>query len=81
MDHSHCGADLWNAFVRAHAEAQLAGAPEIQMDYFTRAVESLLGQGKRLDSSLLKLDEGHWMRAVEDSGYVAAQRSVISPIE
>jgi len=72
MDHSHCGADLWNAFVRAHAEAQLAGAPEIQMDYFTRAVESLLGQGKRLDSSLLKLDEGHWMRAVEDSGYVAA---------
>ena len=76
-----CGADLWNAFVRAHAEAQLAGAPEIQMDYFTRAVESLLGQGKRLDSSLLKLDEGHWMRAVEESGYVAAQRSVISPIE
>jgi hypothetical protein len=76
-----CGADLWNAFVRAHAEAQLVGAPEIQMDYFTRAVESLLGQGKRFDSSLLKLDEGHWMRAVEDSGYVAAQRSVISPIE
>jgi hypothetical protein len=51
------------------------------MDYFTRAVESLLGQGKRIDSSLLKLDEGHWMRAVEDSGYVAAQRSVISPVE
>jgi hypothetical protein len=75
-----CGADLWNAFVRAHAEAQLPGAPEIQMDYFTRAVESLLGQGKRFDSSLLKLDEGHWMRAVEESGYVAAQRSVISPI-
>jgi len=44
-------------------------------------VESLLGQGKRFDSSLLKLDKGHWMRAVEDSGYVAAQRSVISPIE
>jgi hypothetical protein len=76
-----CGADLWNAFVRAHAEAQLSGAPEIQMDYFTRAVESLLGQGGRFDSSLLKLDEGHWTRAVEESGYVAAQRSVISPIE
>jgi len=43
--------------------------------------KSLLGQGKRVDSSLLKLDEGHWMRAVEDSGYVAAQRSFISPIE
>ncbi len=59
-----CGADLWNAFVRAHAEAQLSGAPEIQVDYFTRAVESLLGQGDRFDSSLLKLDEVHWTRAV-----------------
>jgi hypothetical protein len=75
-----CGADLWNAFVRAHAEAQLCGAPEIQMDYFTRAVESLLGQGGRFDSSLLKLDEVHWTRAVEESGYVAAQRSVIAAI-
>jgi hypothetical protein len=26
-----CGADLWNAFVRAHAHAQLNGSPEIQM--------------------------------------------------
>ena len=43
------------------------------MDYFTRAVESLLGQGGRFDSSLLKLDEVHWTRAVEESGYVAAR--------
>ncbi len=47
---------------------------------FTRAVESLLGQGGRFDSSLLKLDEVHWTRAVEESGYVAAQRSVIATI-
>jgi hypothetical protein len=57
-----------------------AGAPEIQMDYFTRAVESLLGQGSRFDSSLLNLDEVHWTRAVAESGYVAAQRSVIATI-
>ena len=41
------GADLWNAFVRAHANAQLAGPPEIQMDYFTRAIETLLIEGQR----------------------------------
>jgi hypothetical protein len=27
--------------------------------FLPQAVESLLGQGKRIDSSLLKLDEGH----------------------
>jgi hypothetical protein len=75
-----CGTDLWNAFVRAHAEAQLSGAPEIQMDYFTRAVESPLGQGGKFDSPLLKLDEAHWTRAVEESGYVSAQQSVIAAI-
>jgi hypothetical protein len=50
------------------------------MDYFTRAVESLLMQGSRYDSPSLKLEEPQWARAVEESGYVAAQRSVISPI-
>ena len=38
----HSAADLWNAFVQAHAAAQLSGAIEIQMDYFTRAVETIL---------------------------------------
>lgn len=77
---AHCGTDLWNAFVRAHAQAQLVGAPEIQMDYFTRAIESLLAEGSRVDAPALKLDEPYWARAVEDSGYVAAQRSVISAL-
>ena len=49
----HSGADLWNAFVRAHAQAQLAGTPEIQMDYFTRATESLLLQGVDFDDQAL----------------------------
>jgi len=70
------GADLWNAFVRAHAHAQLPGPPEIQLDYFTRAVESLLGQGSRFDDPALKLNESYWTQAVEESGYVSAQRSV-----
>jgi hypothetical protein len=40
-----------------------------------------LGQGGRFDSPLLKLDEAHWKRAVAESGYVAAQRSVIATME
>jgi len=72
----HSGADLWNAFVKAHAQAQLTGPPEIQMDYFTRAVESLLAQGSRFDDPGLALNESYWTQAVEESGYVSAQRSV-----
>ena len=64
------------AFVRAHAHAQLTGPPEIQMDYFTRAVESLLAQGNRFDDPALALNESYWTQAVEESGYVGAQRSV-----
>ena len=67
---------LWHAFVLAHAEAQLAGTAEIPMDYFTRAVESVLIQGPRTDLIGLELDAAHWQRAVRDSGYVAAQRNV-----
>jgi hypothetical protein len=74
------GAHLWNAFVRAHAGAQLAGSPEIQMDYFTRAVECLLADGPRHDRPDLALDESYWTRAVNESGYVGAQRSVIEAL-
>ncbi len=69
-------ASLWNAFVRAHAAAQLSGKPEIQMDYFTRAVEAMLIDGAHFDHVGLELDEAHWARAVQQSGYVAAQKSV-----
>jgi hypothetical protein len=72
------GADLWNAFVRTHSSAQLAGNPEIQMDYFTRAIESLLIDGHRFDAAGLTLDESYWTRAVNESGYVLAQRSAVS---
>ena len=67
---------LWNAFVQAHACAQLHGPVEIQMDYFTRAVESVLTQGPTWDSLGLVLGPAHWDRAVRESGYIAAQQTV-----
>ena len=69
-------ADLWNAFVQAHASAQLPGAIEIQMDYFTRAVETVLTSGPDWDGIGLELGPAHWERAVCGSGYVAAQQTV-----
>ncbi|CAN7768838.1 ATP-binding protein [Pseudorhodoferax sp. LjRoot39] len=72
----HSAADLWNAFVQAHASAQLQGAIEIQMDYFTRAVEAVLTSAPDWDSLDLKLGPAHWERAVRESGYVAAQQTV-----
>lgn len=67
---------VWNAFVQAHAAAQLHGPVEIQMDYFTRAVESVLTQGPKWDSLGLVLGAAHWDRAVRESGYIAAQQTV-----
>ena len=69
-------ADLWYAFVQAHASAQLPGAIEIQMDYFTRAVEAVLTSAPDWDSIGLELGPAHWERAVRESGYVAAQQTV-----
>ncbi|MGY2492926.1 AAA family ATPase [Cupriavidus sp. CP313] len=69
-------AALWNSFVNAHAVAQLAGPVELHMDYFTRAVESVLLNGPTWDSAGLVLDSPHWERAVRESGYVAAQQTV-----
>jgi hypothetical protein len=72
----HGAPALWNAFVLAHAAAQLRGPVEVQMDYFTRAVESLLTQDPSWDSIGLQLTSAHCERAVRDSGYVAAQQTV-----
>jgi len=72
----HSGAMLWNSFVQAHAAAQLSGSVEIQMDYFTRAVESVLTQGPGWDGLGLRLEAAHWERAVRESGYIAAQHTV-----
>jgi hypothetical protein len=38
-----------------------------------------LAQGVSFDDQTLKLDESYWTRAVEESGYVSAQRSVVPP--
>lgn len=51
------------------------------MNHFTRAIESLLGQSVNFDDQALKLDESYWARAVEESGYVSAQRSVVPPAD
>ena len=72
------GGHLWNAFAQAHQSAQLPGAVEIQMDYFTRAIESVLKRGPDWDTIGLELTEAHWETAVHDSGYVAAQQTFSS---
>jgi hypothetical protein len=72
----HSGSLLWNAFVQAHAQAQLPGQVEVQMDYFTRAVESVLLSGPQCDSLGFQLDSAIWERAVSTSGYIAAQQTV-----
>lgn len=74
------GAVLWNAFVQAHAAAQLPGPVELQMDYFTRAVESVLQRGPDCDCLGLQLDAAYWGRAVAQSGYIAAQQTVRIPL-
>ena len=74
------GGLLWNAFAQAHKSGQLPGAVEIQMDYFTRAIESVLRRGPDWDSIGLELTEAHWETAVHDSGYVAAQQTFASTI-
>lgn len=73
-------ASLWNAFLDAHAGAQLHGTAEVAMDYFTRAVESTLMQGPQWDALGLELGAAHWERAVRDSGYVAAQQTTRMPV-
>ena len=72
----HSAGALWNGFVKAHAAAQLRGMTEIPMDYFTRAVESVLINGVQWDATFLELGPAHWERAVRESGYVAAQQTV-----
>jgi hypothetical protein len=72
----HSAGALWNGFVKAHAAAQLRGMTEIPMDYFTRAVESVLVSGELWDATFLELGPAHWERAVRESGYVAAQQTV-----
>ena len=69
-------AAIWNEFIGAHAAAQLHEPAEIAMDYFTRAVEFTLINGPQWDSLALELGAAHWERAVRESGYVAAQRTV-----
>ena len=49
------------------------------MDYFTRAIETVLTSGPEWDTIGLELGPAHWERAVRESGYVAAQQTVRQP--
>ena len=46
------------------------------MDHFTRAVEVVLLNGPLWDTLGFEPTEGHWERAVRDSGYVASRQTV-----
>jgi len=64
----------------SRSEVVLARIGPDERDYFTRAIEGLLIEGQRFDDTDLKLTEAHWTRAVDGSGYVAAQRLVSAVI-
>ena len=74
------GADLWTPFVRTHASASVGRYAADSDDYFTRAIQSLLPEGRRFDGPSLRIEEGLWVGAVSDSGYVAAQRSATAAL-
>lgn len=75
---------VWRAFEDAHFGAQLDGAPEIPMKYFTAAVEAALLTSVDTDSSTLTFPASFWSAMVERSRYVAARRagrSALGPLK
>src|SRR5471032_3391719 len=50
---------VWDAFSQAHQHAGLAGAVEIPMEYFSRAVEAILLDGLLHDALDFQLSERH----------------------
>jgi hypothetical protein len=67
---------LWNAFVAAHAHAALAGEVEIPMEYFSRAVETVLLDGLTQDRIDSEFTEARWANEVQNCGYVASEQAV-----
>jgi hypothetical protein len=66
---------IWDSFLAAHHKANLAGALEIPMEYFARAVEIVLKDSILDDRDGFSLSAHIWMRAVHDSAYVQAQQA------
>ena len=64
---------LWRAFDDEHKRAQQAGALEIPMEYFTRAVHWIFLQGPQFDAADFAFSRELWDQAVEASGYRRAR--------
>lgn len=61
---------LWDAFVKIHHKAGLAGTLEIPMESFTRAVEIVLKESALQDAPAYRPSADLWTQAVRSSGYV-----------
>jgi hypothetical protein len=66
---------LWGAFEDAHIRANLDGALEIPMKYFTTAIEAALLLNTGNDSARFAFSDAGWARTIEKSRYVAARRA------
>jgi hypothetical protein len=64
---------LWDAFVKIHNKAGLAGRLEIPMESFTRAVEIVLKESELQDAPAYRPSSDLWTQAVRSSGYVQAR--------
>src|SRR5471032_426638 len=64
---------LWEAFAAIHNKAGLAGALEIPMESFTRAVEIVLKESELQDAAHYRPSAQLWIQAVRSSGYVQAR--------
>lgn len=64
---------LWEAFAATHNKARLAGALEIPMESFTRAVEIVLKESELQDAAQYRPSAQLWTQAVRRTGYVQAR--------
>ena len=67
---------IWKAFERVHQQHGLAGALEIPMESFARAVEIVLKESEPRDAAGLRPDEALWEAAVRSCGYIQSRMAV-----
>ena len=67
---------IWKAFERVHQQQGLAGALEIPMESFARAVEIVLKESEPRDAAGLRPDEALWEAAVRSCGYIQSRMAV-----
>lgn len=71
---SGSAADLWQAFKATKEAYCLPGPLEVGMQYFCRSVEQVMKNNATLDDVQPTLSLRMWKEAVENSGFVAADR-------